>query len=101
MKIKKGDNVIIIKGKDRNKTGKVLQVFIEKNRIIVEGINLFKKHQKPKKEGSKGEVVNVPRSLNVSNAMIFCKNCNSPARISFKIEGDTKYRVCQKCGSKI
>jgi len=101
MRIKKGDTILIIKGRDRNKSGKVLRVLPQANKILIEGLNLYKKHQRPKKEGAKGEMVVVPRPISASNAMFLCKNCNRPVKIGVKVEGGVKYRVCKKCGSKI
>jgi large subunit ribosomal protein L24 len=101
MKIKKGDNVLIIKGKDRGKTGKVIEVLPKENKVVVEGLNLYKKHQRPKKEGEKGEIVMVPRPMSVSNVMIICKSCNRPTRVGYLISAHTKERICKRCGSKI
>ncbi len=67
MSIKKGDTVEVIAGKDAGKSGKVIQVLPEANRVIVEGVNMFKKHQRPKKQGEKGQIVTVPRSIHRSN----------------------------------
>ena len=70
MKIKKGDNVIVIAGKDNGKTGKVIKAFPKENRVVVEGINKIKKHQRPTKSGAKGQVIEKPMPMNVSNVMI-------------------------------
>jgi len=67
MKIKKGDNVIIITGKDKGKKGKIVRVLVKKNKIIVEGLNMMKKHQRPRKSGEKGSMVNVAMPIAVSN----------------------------------
>jgi len=101
MKLHKGDNVQIMTGKDRGKRGKVLKVISDSGRILVEGVNIFKKHQRPKKQGEKGEVVNVSRSLNASNAMLVCRSCDKPTRIGHKADGDTKIRYCKKCQSAL
>ena len=101
MKIKKGDQVSIISGKDRGKTGKVLKVFPAEGKILVEGIFLKKKRQRPKKSGQKGEVVNMVSPINSSNAMIFCKHCKRGARVGFLMSGDKKLRVCKKCKNEI
>ena len=97
MKIKKGDTVKIIKGKDAGKTGKVLHVFPDVNKLSVEGLNLFKKHARPKKQGEKGEVIQVTRPFSASNAMIVCSSCKKPTRIGSKKEGEKKFRMCRKC----
>lgn len=70
MSIKKGDTVIITKGKDAGKSGKVLRVFPKLNRVLVEGVNMFKKHKRPTKQGQKGEIVNLPRAIHRSNVSL-------------------------------
>lgn len=102
MKVKKGDNVMIITGKDRGKNGKILNVFPQKNRVVVEGLNLVKKRVRPRKQGEKGQTINMPASLNASNVMIICKNCGKNTRIGYKIlEDKNKIRICRKCGEEI
>ena len=102
MLIKKGDNIIVISGKDRGKQGKVIKVLPGDNKVIVENINLKKKHQRPKTAGKKGEKIEVPRSFSASSVMIVCKNCGKPTRIGRKILIDNKkIRVCKKCKSEI
>jgi|SRR3989344_1858820 len=101
VKIKKGDSVSIISGKDRGKSGKVLKVFPVDGKILVEGIFLKKKRQRPKKSGQKGEVISIASPISVSNAMLFCKHCKKGVRVGFKISGDKKLRVCKKCENEI
>lgn len=101
MKIKKGDNVKILVGKDKGKSGKVLRVFPQDDKILVEQINLAKKHVKPKKQGEKGELVSIPRPFHVSNSAIICPSCKKSTRIGYKIEGKGKSRICKKCSAKI
>ncbi|MFH0890941.1 MAG: 50S ribosomal protein L24 [Candidatus Liptonbacteria bacterium] len=97
MRIKKGDQVKIISGKDRGKTGTVLRVMPEENKISVEGINFYKKRMRPKRQGQKGETVSVVRPLHFSNVMLVCKNCKEPARLGMRKEGNQKIRFCRKC----
>ena len=97
MKIKKGDNVQIMAGKDKGKRGKVLKVNLKSGKILVQGLNMFKKHQRPKKQGDKGEIISISRFLNVSNAMLVCGSCDKPTRVGYKIEVDSKSRYCKKC----
>ena len=97
MKIKKGDTVLIISGKDRKKTGKVLNVFPKEQRIIIEGVGMRKKHIKPKKSGEKGQVVQVPSPVSASNVKLICPKCGKPARVGYKIIANRKYRMCKKC----
>jgi len=96
MNLKKGDNVKILTGKDRGKSGKILRV-LKDEKVLVEGINLSKKHARPKKRGEKGQTVTVPRAVHVSNTMIICGNCKKPTRIGFRIDGGSKSRICRKC----
>jgi large subunit ribosomal protein L24 len=101
MKVKKGDTVLIISGKDRGRTAKILRALPKERGILVEGINLKKKHVKPKKEGGKGQIVQIPAVLDVSNIKIVCPKCGKAARIGYKIEGDIKKRICKKCKQDI
>ena len=101
MKIKTGDTVLIISGKDKNKTSKVIEVFPKDRRIMVEGVNIVKKHVKPKRSGEKGQRVEVPRPFNVSNAKLICPKCKKPTRIGMKIIENRKYRLCKKCNQEI
>jgi len=100
MKIKKGDTILVISGKDRLKTGKVLNVFPKEGTIIVEGINLRKKHIKPKRSGEQGQIVQVPVPLSVSNVKLICQKCQKPTKTGYRIEKGKKYRVCKKCGQE-
>ncbi len=97
MKIKKGDNVKIIKGKDKGKMGKVLKAIPKENKILVEGLNLVKKHAKPRREGEKGEIVLVPRPISVSNVMLVCPHCHQPTRVGYRMVNGKKHRFCKKC----
>ena len=101
MKIKKGDQVLITSGKDRGKTGKVLNAFPGESKLLLEGLNLRKKHAKPKKQGEKGQVIEVPASLSVSNVKLICPKCGKPARVGYKIIEKKKYRICKKCEQEI
>jgi large subunit ribosomal protein L24 len=100
-KIKKGDLVMMLRGKDRKKTGRVLRVLRKEGKIIVEGLNLVKKFKKPKREGEKGEIISVPRPVSYSNVALVCPHCQKPTRIGVVFEEDKKYRVCKKCKKKI
>ncbi len=112
MKIKKGDKVKILTGKDKGKTGKVLQVFPAQNRASVEGLNLLIKHLRPRREGEKGQRIEFPAPIDASNLMVICPKCNKPTRIGHKnVENQNseegkptkikKYRKCIKCGKII
>lgn len=97
MNIKTGDTVKIISGKDRGKTGKVTHVFPKKNLLVVEGVNIRKKHTRPKKQGQKGQIIQMPMPINMSNAMIICPGCGKSTRVGKK----KKVRVCKKCNAEL
>ncbi len=100
MKIRKDDNVILLAGKDKGKKGKVLRVFPEKSKVIVEGLNMVKRHLRSRKEGKKGEIVSLPSPIHVSNvALVDAKN--KSIRVGYKIEGGKKIRISRKSGQKI
>jgi len=101
MKIKSGDTVLILSGKDRKKTGKVAEVFPKKNRIMVENINIVKKHVRPKKSGEKGQVVEVSRPIDASNVKLICPQCKKPTRVGYKFVGKKRTRICKKCSQEI
>lgn len=101
MHIKKGDNVKILRGKDRGKTGKVLKMFPEAGRALVENLNLVTKHQRAKKSGTKGQRITVPAPLSVSNVQLVCPKCSKPSRIGNKVVSGRKIRVCKKCGADV
>jgi large subunit ribosomal protein L24 len=101
MKLKKNDNVLIISGKDRGRKGKILEVLRREGKIVVEGVNMRKKHRKPRRQGQKGEVVEVTAPIDASNAKIICVKCVKPARVAWRITAENKYRVCKKCGEEI
>jgi len=100
MKIKKGDQVLITSGKDRGRKGKVLETFPGQNRLVAEGINMKKKHVRPKKSGEKGQIVRFPGPIHISNVKLICRNCGKPTRVGFKIVDKKKYRICKKCGQE-
>lgn len=102
MSIKKGDSVKILTGKDSGKTGKVLSVFTKEghvSRVSIEGINVYKKHTRPRRQGEKGEVVALVRPLQASNVQVVCGSCSRPTRHGYRQEGDIKVRYCKKCNA--
>ncbi|HRY82656.1 MAG TPA: 50S ribosomal protein L24 [Candidatus Moranbacteria bacterium] len=101
MKIKKNDIVKMKAGKDSGKTGKVLQSFPQEGKITVEGLNIMKKHAKPRKQGEKGQRIEIPRKVEVSNAMLVCPKCAKTSRIGYKIINGEKQRICKKCQGEI
>lgn len=102
MKIKKGDQVLIIAGKDRLRKGKVIKVLPSQGRLVVDGINIVKRHQRPKRQGDKGQVVEIPMSLDVSNVKLICPQCSRATKVGVRVDdGDRKARICKKCQKEI
>ncbi len=97
MNIKKGDKVLILKGRDKGKSGKVLKVRTAEGKIIVEGLNLVKKNVKARKQGEKGQIISISAPITVSKVMLICSVCGKPTRVGHMIIGDKKERVCKKC----
>ena len=101
MKIRKGDNVKVLSGNDKGKTGEVLEVIPKADKIVVKGANIRKKHVKPRKQGEEGGIIPVECAIHSSKVNIVCPKCGKASRIGYSIEKDEKVRVCKKCGAKI
>lgn len=102
LKLKRGDTVQVIKGEDKGKKGRVLQVFFKERRALVEGINLAKKHRRKTQQDQQAGVVAIEAPLAVANLALFCKNCQRPSRVGFKFLGDgSKVRYCKACEGTI
>lgn len=107
MRIKKGDSVLVIAGDDRGKIAKVLRVFPDKNRAIVEGVNFIKRHTRQTRKAQKGGIIEKEGPVNLSNLLVFCPKCSSPTKVSFRVlegeagEKSSKVRICRKCGEII
>ncbi len=107
MKIIKGDNVLVISGKDRAKTGKVIKSLPSLGRIVVDGVNIAKKSQKPRQRGQKGQIVSLPKPIDISNVKLICPKCGKAVRVGYKMiigqkgEGKKTARVCKKCQTEI
>lgn len=101
MKIKKGDLVAIITGKDKGKRGKVLSVLPVARRVVVEGLNLRTRHVKAKKAGQAGERVSFPASLDISNVMLVCPHTDKPTRVGMKVTAEAKTRVSKRSQKEI
>ena len=101
MKIKKGDTVEIISGNDKGKTGEVLEVIPKSSKIVVKGVNIRKKHIKPRKQGEEGGIIPLECSINSSKANVVCSKCGKGTRVGYIMEKGEKVRVCKKCGNKI
>jgi len=99
--VRKGDTVYILTGKDAGKRGKVIQAIPSKRKVIVEGINVVKRHSRPTKAMPQGGIVEKEAPIDSSNVMLVCGKCNKPTRVARKIVDDRRYRVCKKCGEII
>jgi len=104
MKIKKGDQVLIIKGKDRGKIGKVIKALPRQNKVLIEGLNLVKKHVRPRQKYEKGKIIEIPRPIFVSNVKLMCPNCHKPSKVGYIIlessknnKSKEKKRICKNC----
>ncbi len=96
--VRKGDLVVVLAGKDKGKQGRVLKVFPEPQKIIVEKINFGKRHTKPNREQQQGGIVEKEIPIPVSKVQIICGKCRKNTRVAYKILGDKKTRVCKNCG---
>jgi len=101
MKIKSNDKVKILTGKDKGKSGKIIQVFSDKGKVVVENVNIMKKHIRSQKQGEKGQILELSAPIDVSNVALICPKCNKDTRVGYKIEGKDKKRVCKKCNEII
>jgi large subunit ribosomal protein L24 len=101
MKVRKGDKVLIIKGKDRKKTGSVLGVLLKKEKVTIDGLNMIMRHSKPKRSGEKGQKIKRPAPVAISNIKLICPKCKNPTKIGYQISDSNKVRFCKKCKSSI
>ena len=102
MNVKKNDTVVVLSGKDKGKRGKVLSVDPESRKVIVEKVNLASRHQKPRKQGEEGGIIQKETPLYASKVMTVCPKCDKPTRVAHKINEDgKKVRVCKHCGAEI
>ena len=98
MKIRKGDRVVVLSGKDRGREGNVVFAYPDKGRVIVDGANIAKKHQKPTRSTQQGGIIDKEMPIDVSNVAIVCPSCSKPTRVGYRFEPDgEKVRVCRKC----
>lgn len=107
MKILKGDNVVMLSGKDRGKKAKILAVFPESGKAVIEGLNMIKRHTKPRKQGQSGQIINKERAVSISSVAIICKSCGKATRVGYRIDPDAsvgagkKIRICKKCKNTV
>lgn len=96
--VKKGDNVIVIAGKDKGKTGKIVTAIPGESKVVVEGVNVIKRHTKPTQKMPQGGIIEKEAAIHVSNVMHYCDTCNKGVRVAKVEENGKKVRVCRKCG---
>jgi large subunit ribosomal protein L24 len=101
MHVKKGDKVMVITGKDKGKTGVILTAYPKKDRVLVEGVNIVKKHTKPNQDNPQGGIVSQEATIHVSNVMVIDPKTGEPTRVGYKIEDGKKVRVAKKSGENL
>jgi large subunit ribosomal protein L24 len=101
LKLKKGDLVVVLTGKDRGKRGKITAAFPRSERVVVEGVNLVKRHQRSRRAGQKGQRVTIAAPIHVSNVQLICPSCRQPARVRIRRAGEKRERICAKCGKAV
>ena len=101
MKLRKGDQVQVIAGKDLGKTGEITRVLVDAEKVIVDGVNVAKRHQRATKATMQGGIIDKDMPIHVSNVAIVCTSCGKHSRIGYRMNGDTKVRVCRKCGKDL
>lgn len=101
MKIKKGDTVKVLIGKDKGKSGQVTRIYPEAERVLISGINEFKRHLKSKSKDQKSEIVTINKPLPASNVALICGKCKKARRVGYKLEKGKKIRICRHCKSEI
>ena len=101
MRIKKGDNVQVLSGNDKGKTGEVLEVIPKLDKIIVKGVNMRKKHVKARRQGEESGIIEVECAIPVAKVNVVCPKCGKATKVGYSVEKDEKVRVCKKCGAKL
>jgi len=101
MKLKKGDSVKVIRGKDKGKTSKIDQVFPKEGKVLVANVNQYKRHLKARSQTKPSEIVTLTKPLPEENVILICPKCHKTTRVGYKIEKDNKLRICKKCKSEI
>ncbi|HUV42699.1 MAG TPA: 50S ribosomal protein L24 [Patescibacteria group bacterium] len=109
MKIRKGDSVIVLKGKDKGRKGKIEKIFPKTNKVLIPGINVYKKHARKQSEKKPGGIIEIVKPLFVANVALFCPKCKKPTRVGYRIEQKSgkvhskavKTRICRKCQATI
>lgn len=97
MKFKKGDDVKIVTGKDKGKTGKIEKVFPKENKVLILGVNRYKRHLKAKSQSQPSEIATIEKPLPVANVQLVCPKCHTVTRVGFSLQDNKKVRICKKC----
>jgi large subunit ribosomal protein L24 len=100
-KIKLNDEVIVTTGKDSGKRGKVVKILATEGKVVVGGLNVYKRHLKRKSEKEQSQIITLEKPMSISNVQVICPSCNRPAKVSFDVTGEKKIRVCKKCKKNI
>ncbi len=101
MKLKRGDEVLIVRGKDKGKKGKIEKVFTKEEKVLIPGVNLYKRHYKSRMQNKPSEIIEITKPFPVASVAFICPNCHKESRIGYKIENREKVRICKKCNKKI
>lgn len=101
MKLKRGDEVLIVKGKDKGKRGKIEKVITRDRMVLIPGVNLYKRHYKSRTQNKPSEIMEITKPLKESNVALICPNCKEQTRVGYKIDNKEKVRICRKCNKKL
>lgn len=101
MKFKKGDQIIVTAGKDKGRKGKIEKIFPKQGKVLIPGINIFKKHLRPRGEGQPGGIIDVVKPLSVSNVALLCPKCGKQTKIGWRLDKTGKVRICRQCQATI
>lgn len=101
MKLKKGDEVKIVRGKDKGKTGKIEKVNPREQKVTIPGVNQYKRHMKSRSQRQPSEIITITKPLHAANVMLICPKCHSATRVGYSIEDGKKIRICKKCDQKL
>lgn len=92
---------MMLNGKDRGKSGKIVMILPDMDKVVVEGLNMVKRHTRARQQGKSGQIITKERPVSSSSVAIVCKTCGKPTRIGYRIEGDAKVRICKKCKNTV
>ena len=101
MRIRKGDNVQVLSGNDKGKTGEVLEVIQKDDKVVVKGVNVRKKHVKARKQGDESGIISVECAIPASKVNVVCPKCGKVTKVGYRVDKDKKVRVCKKCGAEL